>query len=184
MTIEQLRQEAAVQLGIATRKSDGVYLVKGAMNPTGPDLASNYISLAQPVPSALIKALGQTAYQTFSTGIKFNGTVSDYRNLPAADQVALSDRMAKIISDNPSQFTEQQVTVARTRIGSPLYNQPLQATGYMNVAAEMVKSGELQASLMSSAKTYFNTLGVAASIVALGFAVYMYNQSRPVRSYA
>lgn len=111
------------------------------------------------------------------SGAEFRGDIKDYRDLPAADQIALTDRMAGMIKQSPAAFTPQQVSVADSRINSPYYGQPVNATSYINVTSELIKTGELQTAMAQGAKGYLNATGQIAAIVGLGVAVWFLYQA-------
>lgn len=102
-------------------------------------------------------------------GAKFDGSPASYSALSAGDQIALTDRMAAMIAADPANFSRQQVAVANSRVNSPFYRQPLAATSYINVTAELIKSGEFQKSIMGGITDYLkSTSGVALLITAIG----------------
>lgn len=163
MKIEELRQEAAISIGIAKRIGDKVYLINAAKAAT--TIGGSLVGLMSPALNFAAQVLGQGISQ--DTIIReFKGTVDDYRRLPAADQIALTDRMAKLIASNPAQFTPEQVKVSQDRVNSTQFEQPLAATSYINVTGELIKTGELQQAMISGAKTYFQ--GVTALALAGG----------------
>lgn len=134
MNIEELRQRAALALGLVTQ-TNGIY-----------------------------QRLGKT----------WHGTKLDYQALPAADQIALTDRMAGMIKANPAEFTPQQVAVATSRVNSTYYNAPLQLTSYINVTSELIRSGELQDAMFAGAKKYTTAINqIALTLGALGATVFL-----------
>jgi hypothetical protein len=67
------------------------------------------------IPALRIEAarnLGITPVFTAATGRQFTGSVSDYSDLTADQQTALTDEMLKLIRSTPSSFTPAQVSVA------------------------------------------------------------------------
>ena len=171
MKIEELRQEAAISIGIAKRIGDKVYLINAAKAAT--TVGASLVGLMSPALNFAAQVLGSGANQ--DTIIReFKGTMADYSQLPAADQIALTDRMAKLIASNPAKFTPEQVKVAETRVNSTQFEQPIAATSYINVTGELIKTGELQQAMIGGAKSYFQgvtALALAGGIVFLLFVI-------------
>lgn len=109
-------------------------------------------------------------------GRAFTGIAGDYASLTPADQIRVSDKMAEMIANDPdpSKYTAIQLDVARKRVSSPLYGQPLQATSYIAITGELIKSGEMQDLLLGSASKYINQVtGTALLALGLGLGAFL-----------
>ena len=89
-----------------------------------------------------------------------DGTPNSYSNLTPANQIRLTDAMAKVIASDPdkSKYTPVQVQLANNRVASPIYGQPMENTSMISIAADMAASGELQAAMFQGASGYTSAL--------------------------
>lgn len=98
-----------------------------------------------------------------------------YRNLSAADQVRFTDQLSAYIYTNPTDFTSDQLAVAKDRIDSPAYNTPLADTSYTAAVGEFIDEAYAQGkSIFTSVDTLIKWLVVGTVAVALVYALKTY----------
>lgn len=117
---------------------------------------------------------------------KFDGSAAHFGQLSPADQIKVSDEMAKMIATDPdpTKYTAIQLDLARRRVSSPLYGQPMQATSLIAVTGELVASGQMQDLLLKSAGRYVSQVtgtAIVAGIIVLG-VLWQINQPKRRRA--
>jgi len=104
------------------------------------------------------------------------GSVDEYRNLSADEQVALTDRMARLIVNNPGMWTPQVLASAQARISNPYYGQPMADSSYTGNLIQQVADGSFAANALSGGTDYLKSLGMIAFAL---IAVVVLVESRP-----
>ncbi len=99
-----------------------------------------------------------------------HGTVDEYRSLDAGTQVALTDEMAKLITQYPNSFPINLQQAATSRVQNPLFNQPLADSTFSGNLMEQVANGQFEMNALGGGLGYLADIGKS---VAAGLAVWL-----------
>lgn len=121
-------------------------------------------------PSAAAQMLRRIAARNLHLDeVVVHGTVEEYASLSAANQVRLTDEMARLIVQYPAGFSEDVVAEARRRVANPLFNQPLADPSMSSSLIEGIADGSIVDAMMGGARSYLMTIALIGGAVLLGF---------------
>lgn len=99
-------------------------------------------------------------------GRKFTGSPADIGDLDAKDRIRVTDQLMLVLKRTPEKLMPSQVRIVESRIKSPLFQQPLEATGIIPVTAQLMATGELQDAMLQGAQGYVAGIGKVTNAVA------------------
>jgi hypothetical protein len=144
-------------------------------NPDEQKLA--LIQLYSDTQASAAQSLRYQAAQELGIYSVTSGSVSDYRNLTADEQIALTDRMAQLIVNNPGFWTSQVVDAAQARVANPYYNTPLANTGYASNLIDRIADGSFISDALGGGQQYIKWMFVLA--IAFGILYLLTSNRQP-----
>lgn len=99
-----------------------------------------------------------------------HGSVDEYRNLSANQQVALTDEMARLIKTYPNSFPQNVQEAAQARVDNPYYQVPLDDPGYISTVMDQLADGTLIETSFGGAASYLKEIGIS---VAAGLVLFV-----------
>lgn len=174
-----LNTDASLPL-VSTSASDLSNLISAAPYASDQEKAAAMQQLYADTQASAADALRRQAASDLGYDSVQQGTVDEYRNLTADQQVALTDRMARIIVTNPSLWSDQAVAVANARVNNPYYGTPLADSSISGNLMTSIADGSFVSDALGGAQDYLKYIFWLAVIAG---AVYLVSQ-RPKVVYA
>ncbi len=127
-------------------------------------------------PEAATRSLRRMAASNlgFSTDQVLLGSKEEFAALNAADQVALTDEMSRIIVAYPTGWPQAVVDDAKIRVNEPHFGTPLADSSFTDNLVTQVANGQFELSALGGAASYIKNIGL---LVGAGLLIYLYIES-------